>query len=158
MMKDSLLFESNFETFEEMQKYTNELQDLYDTHDGEELLEDRSTWDNDYMDRQMARVVRNFSKERLDHLKDVIRHLRGTPAVIDTASYSNQPRRAVRSNKYRGKANVKAILAGGAAGILAIGIATPFIESLAARIAIGAVVVCGTAYICHRKERYHEQD
>ena len=146
MMKDSLLFESNFEPFEEMRKYAEKLQSLYDIHDGEDLLKDPSKWDNAYMDGQMAKVIRNFSKERLDHLKKVVQHLRPAPAAVDPLSDNGKPRREVRCN---------VILTGAAPGLLAVGISTLFGESLATSIAIGAVTGCGAAYICRRKERDH---
>lgn len=158
MMKDSLLFEPTFKTFEEMKKYASRLHGLYDDHNGEELLSDSRAWDNAYLDRQMARVVRNFSKERLEHLRNVVQHLRPTPDVTSTIPQDNKTRRLLPAGEYRSYTTGcnKNIIIGAAAGILAFGLATPLISSLAARIAIGATVGCGAAYTCHRRSRRHE--
>ena len=84
MMKDSLLVDPTFELFHMMEKATASMVGLYDEHDGEELIEDRNQWDVDYMNRVMVRVVSNFSHERLDHLKEVVRYLR--PVTKNTDS------------------------------------------------------------------------
>lgn len=76
MMKDSLLVDPTFELFHMMEKATASMVGLYDEHDGEELIEDRNQWDVDYMNRVMVDVIFNFSHERLEHLKEVVRYLR----------------------------------------------------------------------------------
>lgn len=76
MMKDGLLIDPTGGSFEEMAEAAEGLAGLYDEHDGRELVEDESAWDEDYMDRLMVQAVGNFSHERLDHLKKVLRRLR----------------------------------------------------------------------------------
>ena len=76
MMEDSLLADRTFATFNEMEKAAASMEGLYDEHDGEELVEDHSLWNDDYMNSQMVKVLSNFSHERLDHLKQVVRYLR----------------------------------------------------------------------------------
>lgn len=76
MMKDSLLIDPTGGSFDEMARAAEGLAGLYDGHDGRELVEDESAWDDDYMDRLMVQAVGNFSPERLDHLKKVLRRLR----------------------------------------------------------------------------------
>ncbi len=76
MMKDSLLIDPTGGSFEEMAEAAEGLAGLYDEHDGRELVEDESAWDEDYMDRLMVQAVGNFSHERLEHLKKVLRRLR----------------------------------------------------------------------------------
>jgi hypothetical protein len=75
VMKNSLLVDPTFEEFDELGKVAGGVAGLYDTHDGVALNEDKSAWNNDYMNDLMVRVVDNFSHERLKHLKDVVRHL-----------------------------------------------------------------------------------
>lgn len=84
MMKDSLLVDPTFEQFHDMEKIASSMDGLYDEHDGEELTKDRNQWDVDYMNRVMVSVVSNFSHERLDHLKEVVRYLR--PVSEDDSS------------------------------------------------------------------------
>lgn len=79
MMKDSLLVDLTFHDFDEMSRLATDVPGLYDTHDGKELVSDRSAWDDNYMDKQMVEVMWNFSRERLNHLRQVIRFLRPVP-------------------------------------------------------------------------------
>ncbi len=79
MMKDSLLVDLTFRDFAEMSRLAAKVPGLYDVHDGRSFVEDSSAWDDDYMNRLMVQVVGNFSHERLDHLKEVVRHLRPVP-------------------------------------------------------------------------------
>jgi len=76
MMKDSLLVDPTFIEFNEMNMLARNIRGLYEAHDGRELNIDNSTWNDDYMNKLMVQVVGNFSHERIDHLKDVVRHLR----------------------------------------------------------------------------------
>jgi len=74
-MKDSLLVDPTFKEFEDMERESRDMEGLYDLHDGCELIEDRSKWNEDYMNKLMVQVVGNFSHERLEHLKKVVGHL-----------------------------------------------------------------------------------
>lgn len=76
MMKNSLLFERTFVEFSEMEKEASKMNGLYDVHDGRELITDKSKWDDNYMNLLMVQVTKNFSHERLNHLKEVVRYLR----------------------------------------------------------------------------------
>ncbi len=75
MLKDSLLVDPSFGRFNEMIQAASSVEGLYDEHNGKELVENQSEWDNAYMDRLMVQVVDNFSHERLEHLKKVVRYL-----------------------------------------------------------------------------------
>lgn len=77
MMKDSLLIDPTFTEFTEMEQHARYVNGLYDTHDGREINEhDQSAWSDDYMNKIMVQVVGNFSHERINHLKNVVKHLR----------------------------------------------------------------------------------
>lgn len=76
MMKNSLLVDPSFKEFHEMEKATRGVKGLWDEHDGgKEFITDKSKWNNDYMDKVMVKVVSNFSHERINHLKEVVRYL-----------------------------------------------------------------------------------
>ena len=75
MMKDSLLVDPSFTDLSVMKKIAKDVIGLYDEHDGAELDYDKSNWTNEYMDKLMVQVVGNFSHERIDHLKQVVRYL-----------------------------------------------------------------------------------
>lgn len=76
MMKDSLLVDPTFKEFEEMARLAG---DIYEKHDGGELSDDTSKWTTDYMNRLMVELVENFSRERIIHLKRVVRYLYPAP-------------------------------------------------------------------------------
>ena len=77
MMKDSLIADPTFKEFDEMKMAAKSIdEELYDEHDGEVFETDESKWDENYMNRQIVKLVYNFSRERIRHLKDVISLLR----------------------------------------------------------------------------------
>ena len=76
MMKDSLLADLTFGLFSEMEKAARNLDGLYVDHDGRSFNLDKGTWDDEYMNKMMVQVISNFSHERVDHLKEVVRYLR----------------------------------------------------------------------------------
>ena len=80
MMKDSLLVDPSFEQFDEMARLAKDVKGLYQEHkEGghfDPLDLDPSKWDDNYMNSLMVDVVDNFSHERLNHLKKVVRKLR----------------------------------------------------------------------------------
>lgn len=72
IIKDSLVVDPTFMEMEEMLREAARAQlDLYDPHSGEELERDREQWNKAYMDSQMSALLRNFSRERLDLLKEI---------------------------------------------------------------------------------------
>lgn len=76
MLKDSLLGDPTLETYDEMIDFAQKNMDkLFDKHDGEILNQDANTWDKGYMNEQLALLVDNFSKERLELLKKMVQKL-----------------------------------------------------------------------------------
>lgn len=82
MMKNSLLVDPTFKEFNEMNAAASNIPDVYVSHDGKDFILDKSQWDEQYISRIMAQVIGNFSHERVDHLKDVVRYLRPAPPAI----------------------------------------------------------------------------
>lgn len=77
MMKNSLLFDPSFEQFNEMEREAKRrLNNLYEKHDGRTFNNDKNSWNDDYMNQLMVQVISNFSHERVEHLKEVVRTLR----------------------------------------------------------------------------------
>jgi hypothetical protein len=72
MIKDSMVYDPTFRTLNEMLTVAEEnLADLYDVHDGERFIADKSQWTKSYMDDQMVKLLDNFSKERIQLLKNI---------------------------------------------------------------------------------------
>lgn len=96
MMKDSLLIDPSFDQFDEMEKKANSLQDLYEAHDGRDF-QDKKTWDDNYMNKLMVQVVNNFSHERVEHLKEVVHHLRPVSNSMAGSGFSNSNSQIIKS-------------------------------------------------------------
>lgn len=135
MMQDSLLVDPTFTEFNAMEKAASSMVGLYDEHDGKEFIEDRNLWNDDYMDKVMVKVLSNFSHERIDHLKEVVRYLRPVTKTVPIkkeqtshqtyrtarkGSYEEEKRRCQESGDYRGaKIGIGAVVGaviGGAVG------------------------------------------
>lgn len=94
MMKNSLLVDPTFKEFNEMNAAISNVPDVYVPHDGKEFILDRSQWDEQYISRIMAQVIGNFSHERVDHLKDVVRYLRPAPKIVSNERTNKIPPQA----------------------------------------------------------------
>lgn len=149
MMKDSLLGDPTFIEFNDMSNLARNVSGLYDEHDGRELISDRSVWNDDYMNKLMVQVIRNFSHERLDHLKEVVKYLRpvsvGTRQIPPNRTY---PRNR-RDNSSRGVKIAFGAGGGAVAGGVIAGISggSVFIGAL-----VGAVIVGGIAVFVTKEE------
>lgn len=88
MMKNSLLVDPTFKEFNEMNAAIFNVPDVYVPHNGKEFILDKSQWDEQYISRIMAQVIGNFSHERVDHLKDVVRYLRPAPSAVANENVS----------------------------------------------------------------------
>lgn len=97
MMKDSLLLDYSFSDFNEMSRLASGVNGLYDTHDGYEFQMERSNWNIAYMNKLMAQVIENFSNERLQHLKEVVRYL--NPINQESQGITNEQSPSVTHNK-----------------------------------------------------------
>lgn len=76
MLKDSLLVDPTAAQFDEMEQYAKgKIPNIYMEHDGEALSFDVTVWNESYLNAQMVAVVSNFSRERIDLLKSMVRHL-----------------------------------------------------------------------------------
>lgn len=83
MMKNSLLVDPTFREYDEMERAVSKIPDVFVPHDGKEFINDKSQWDEKYISLVMTQVISNFSHERVDHLKEVVRYLR--PSTKNTS-------------------------------------------------------------------------
>lgn len=155
MMQDSLLVDPTFVEYKAMEKAAASMEGLYDEHDGKGLIKDRNLWNDDYMDKVMVKVLSNFSHERLDHLKEVVRYLRpvtkyAAPKQEQTnhhnyehtrqGSYQEEKRRCQERGDYLGaKIGVGAVAGAAVGGAIACGVGAPAVGVIGG-IAAGAVV------------------
>ena len=86
MLKDIMLVDPTMKKFDEMLDFAKaNFSGLFDEHDGENLKYDRSDWDESYINDQMVAVVSNFSKERVELLRNMVKSIYGD---INTGSQS----------------------------------------------------------------------
>ena len=74
MLKDSMILDRSFKSFDTMSSYAikNGI-DLYDEDNDEiDMVNDKSKWTEDYMNSLFVALVNNFSKKKINHLKQVI--------------------------------------------------------------------------------------
>lgn len=151
MMIDSLLVDPTFKEFEEMEEAVVSMKGLYDHHDCKEFELNKENWDDNYMAKQMVQVIDNFSHERIEHLKDVVRYLYPVPKTVQntrtseknkntktnrkTCSYEEQKYRDQQQGRYIGtKVATGAVIGAVAGGVVA---------STAGATVVGGVVVGG---------------
>lgn len=131
MMRDSLLVDTTFAEYEAMEKVVASMKNLYDEHDGKKFIEDRNLWNDDYMNKVMVKVISNFSHERIEHLKEVVRYLRPVTRNVPTGieqvnnhnyksykrtSYKEEKRRCQEQGDYSGSKYYTGVTAGAALG------------------------------------------
>ena len=75
MMKDSLLRDPSFKEFSEMESIAGNMSGLYEPHNGVVLNSNKSAWNDTYMNELMVDLIDNFSHERVELLKQIIRYL-----------------------------------------------------------------------------------
>ncbi len=76
MLKDIMLVDPTMAQFDEMLHFAvSKMTDLYDEHDDEVLKYDHSEWNEIYLNNQMVVVVSNFSKERVELLRNMVKFI-----------------------------------------------------------------------------------
>ena len=117
MLKDSMLVDPTLIMFEEMISYAEDkMPDLYDEHDEEELKYSVGDWTESYLNAQMVAVVGNFSKERIELLKNVVRYL-----YKDKADYIKEERNRSTANSIsRKQVGIGMTIAGAAVTVAGI--------------------------------------
>ncbi|MFG6368797.1 MAG: hypothetical protein K1W16_10305 [Lachnospiraceae bacterium] len=157
MMKDSLLVDPSFREFYEMEKAAAALHGLYDVHDGRAFEENKNYWDSNYMDKQMVQLIRNFSKQRIAHVKEIVRYLypvtkasysnagnegtKYTPKEREHMSYQEKKQQDQLDGSYLGPKVATGAIAGGVFGGVAASIAG---VTIVGGVIVGAVVGGGT--------------
>jgi len=155
MMQDSLLVDPTFTEFNAMEKAASSMVGLYDEHDGKDLIEDRNMWNDDYMDKVMVKVLSNFSHERIDHLKEVVRYLRPVAKTVapkkeqtsnqtctttKKGSYEEEKRRCQERGDYLGAKIGAGAVVGAAVGGVIASVAGASVAGVIGGVVAGAVV------------------
>jgi hypothetical protein len=134
---------------DEMLKYAEEkLPNLYQKHNGEELKAEISDWTNDYYDDERYRLEKNFSRERLNLLRDMTKH-RYADTIKYRAEEENERQRQAQKQRTESAITTKqagsaAIVVGVVAAGIGIGISSTMVTLVGAVVAVGGIVAVAT--------------
>lgn len=117
MLKDIMLVDPTMKMFDEMMEYASaKLDNLFDEYDGETLKYDSSEWNEAYLNEQMVVVVNNFSKERIELLRNIVKYLYRAKADRINSETENKP----ASNITRRQIGTGVTIAGAAVAIAGV--------------------------------------
>lgn len=152
MMKNSFLSDPTFSELGDMERETVSMAGLYETHDNIPFENDRSKWDEHYMNIVLNDLMYNFSHERMAHAKEVVRFvipvskqprqtLHDYKGNNNHRSYQEQKRADMASGRYRGvKIAASTIACAAIGGGAAAALDGPVILVTAACAAAGGLV------------------
>ena len=83
-----LVVDQTFATYEEAFKYASERLPVVQKHDGSILESECANWNKEYLNSQLVAVVSNFSEERIEHIKQVIKNVLSKPGQGVTSNIS----------------------------------------------------------------------
>jgi len=140
ILKDSLVVDPTFAEFNQMNALAEaNIEALYDEHDGEVLKSETIAWTKDYMDEQMVQVVYNFSKERINLLKNICRQLYGQRAS-EIEKQRNTPLTQIQFS--RKQVGTGLVVGGVATTVVGVAIAEPLIVATGiAVVIVGGVLI-----------------
>jgi len=77
MLKDALLTDLSFKTYDNMTRIAHRIKGLYDEDNKEGYDRNEEHWDKSYMDKVLSMLIKDgyFSKRRIAHAKLVIKHV-----------------------------------------------------------------------------------
>ena len=93
------------ESFEKIDKnieYIQRHMDIFLKYDQKEFEKDKEKWNEKYLFDEKAKLITNFSKERVDHIKNIIRKLypeRNKEFSSSRTCFTSTSKRKVTSNK-----------------------------------------------------------
>lgn len=153
MMKNNLLFDPSFSVFTEMEKAAGSVSGLYDIHDGKDFENDRSKWNDDYLSTVLNDLMYNFSHDRIDHVKSIVRYLKSGSEAVRSDNGENKEKQSRKETSgrmsyeeskhrytHRGSIFCKETAVGAAIGAVVLGTAASVVTG-----AISGTVLCAAA-------------
>lgn len=145
MLSNYMITDPSFREFDESLKYAQEtINDLIVPHDGEELNYDVTSWTKEYLDKECGILVNNFSKERIDLLRQMCGHIYGKKAEETHHENYVCEDRAKRESAGMSMKQIGTITAGAGVCVAAAGIA---VSSTALTVAGALAAVAGGVLI-----------
>lgn len=145
MLSNYMIADPSFGEFDESLAYAlKSMPDLIVPHDGEELNYDRTAWTKAYLDNQCSTVIDNFSKERIELLRNMCAHIYGKQVEETQRQKFVADVQARREKSTLPKKQIGAVTAGAGVVAVAAGIA---VSSTPLTIAGVVVAVAGGTII-----------
>lgn len=97
MLKNGLLIDTTFHVFESMKSYV-ESQNVQFWSISQQVLnkKDESLWSKSLLDEELAILIRDFTEERLEYIKLLIKHIYSNEQIERTQNISNNSHRAIK--------------------------------------------------------------
>ena len=73
ILSDYLL--ESFQKFDENIRYVEDKLGIFQLYDNTKFEQDKEKWNEEYLFKEKGRLITNFSKERVEHIKKIIRKL-----------------------------------------------------------------------------------
>lgn len=114
---DSLVIDPTAKTFDELLSYAKEnlKNNLIDIHDGEILIDNENEWNINYLNKQMVKVLYNFSNERIQLIKNMCKiiykdKILSQKKVKNEYPLNNIPRRRAYKVRKNNRIGIKIIV------------------------------------------------
>jgi hypothetical protein len=117
--------------------------ELFEEFDGEPLNENSDEWDTAYFTKQRVKFDSNFSRERLEHLKQVGKKVFFEPEMEERRCGSTDSTASPRTNRHRGSSHNAALggalVLGGAGAVIGGIVAAASEAAVLAGLLIGGI-------------------
>ena len=141
----------SFEIFDENIQYIQRHINIFEKYDQKEFEKDKEKWNEDYLYFEKGKLIDNFSKERVEHIKDVIRKLypERYPERNKIRNYSSSNTSKKNANRNNSDDDIVPKVVIGA-GIVVAGVGVLMLKF--SLVAVGTVVAVGGIVYKYNKE------
>lgn len=142
----------SFDKFDENIEYAKNYMDIFENYDGKLFEEEKEKWDEKYLFFEKGKLITNFSKERVEHIKKIIRKIypERNKKMSSSINYSTESlNKSKRNNEKNSRENILPKIAVGG-GIVLTGIGFLTSKTTLAIIGLGLASV-GVIYLYKKK-------
>lgn len=105
-----MIVDKTFALFDEALAYAQDNLPIIQEYDGQAFEQNRALWNRDYLSEQMVALYSNFSKERIEHIKEVVHAIAGEKsATTDAIVSGKQPDGSIYITPRTGKTTISEV-------------------------------------------------
>lgn len=141
----------SFDKFDENIEYAKNYMDIFENYDRKLFEEEKEKWDEKYLFFEKGKLITNFSKERVEHIKKIIRKIypERNKKMSSSINYSTESiNKSKRNNEKKSRKNILPKIAVGG-GIILTGVG--FLTSKITFTIIGVGVAAVGAIYLYKK-------